>query len=952
MLPETTAVVKHQTTPFAQSHNGTVDSRYTSERLSTIAHIRANFPTALQTLDQWLPWRYEQRGNAKPTKVPCRLDGSRADVTDPTNYRSFEDACNAYLNDKFDGIGFVFTDADPYCGVDLDNCIVNGAVNQQATRAIEEIHTYTERSVSGTGVHMITRANLPAGGRKSKGHKVEFYDEARFFVVTGDHVPGTPTTVADRQEEIERLHERIFPPPPPAEQNRRPPTPVNLDDQTLIDKMFAGKSGAKIRSLWDGENSAYDDDESAADLALCNALAFWCGRDPERIDRLFQQSGRLRKKWFRPARRGETYGQGTIRLACLSTQKVYTPKLSPASGVTPEAEQFTSTERGGDARPSRYVVRDGCICEVGVSLDKETGEREVKLIPLCNFVATITADVMRDDGEEVTRQLAISGKLNNGRMLHEIMVDAGDFGAMDWIAGQWGGRPIIEPGQAVKGKLRHAIQVMSAETMTERHLYEHTGWRVIDGKRVFLHAGGAIGITGVSGISVDLPGQLSKYKFPDDNAVAVVDAVRASIQLMEVAPARVTMPLWSMTYYAPLSSMLAPAFLPNVEGPSGARKSSLTALFLNHYGASFHEKGMPDDWVSTANSIERNGFLAKDVFFVIDDFKPFESRAEEREQTDKLGRITRSVGNRAARGRLTSGRKAARTYIPRGLVAMTAELGATGRSVVARQFTVTVKEGDVDLGKLTTAQQQRHVYAYAMRAYIEWLQVNYEIVEDTVNKNLIEQRAEFAKTGMHGRLPDTAAQLYIGFDIALQWATSIGAIDQSEADKLCSQFKAVLHNMATQQNEVVARENPATKFMTTLITMLVQGDAAILPKPGSDAGATIGSQTGKKVGHWEGDTLYIYPPAAVLMVSQFIADMGGHFSGDTNTLGRDLKDAEWLVKTGSEKRAQVALRISGYDEDRPYFYALSKKRFDELVITMGFDYTQIYQFNKNNNEGS
>ncbi len=903
--------------------------------------ICANFPTELQRLDQWLCWRFEQRGKGKPTKTPCARDGSRADVTNPTNYMSFEDACNAYQGGGFDGIGFVFTDADPYCGVDLDDCIANGTINPQATRVIEEVQTYAEKSISGTGIHMIARANLPAGGRKSKGHKIEFYDEARFFVVTGDHIPGTPKTIEDRQSEIEQLHERIFPPPLPAAQNRRPPTLVNLDDQTLIDKMFAGKSGAKIRSLWDGNSSAHDDDESAADLALCNALAFWCGRDPQRMDRLFRQSGRMRNKWDRPARSGETYGEGTIRRACLGTQKVYTlPKIKPVASVTPEAEQSTSTQGGGADDNGPYKVIGGRIHM------RHYGEDGIRWERLCNFSANITADVMRDDGEEVTRQLAISGRLDNDRVLPEIMIDARDFDSMNWVAVYWGGRPIIQPGQAVKGKLRHAIQVLSADSMAERLIYEHTGWRMINGQRVFLHAGGAIGISGVSGITVELPGRLSGYKFPDDDAVSVVDAARASIELMAVAPYRVTMPLWGMTYYAPLSSMLAPAFLPNAEGPTGSQKTSLTALFCNHFGAAFNEKAMPDDWVSTANSIERNAFLAKDVLFVIDDYRPAESRAEEREQTDKLGRVARSVGNRAARGRLTSGRKTARSYIPRGLVAMTAELGATGRSVVARQFTVTVKPGDVDLGKLTTAQQQRHVYAYAMREYIEWLQANYETIEDTVNRELIKQRSEFAATGMHGRLPDAAAQLYIGFDIALRWATSIGATSEDEVGRLRDGFKAVLRNMAHQQNETVQRENPATKFMTTLITMLVQGDAAILPKTGSDAGATIGSQTGERVGHWEGDTLYIYPPAALRMVSRFISDMGGHFSGDTNTLGRDLKDAGWLVKVGSERRAQVALRVPGYDEDRPYFYALSKKRFDELALAMGFDYTQFYHFPK------
>ena len=45
-----------------------------------------------------------------------------------------------------------------------------------------------------------------------------------------------------------------------------------------------------------GDYSDYPS-QSEADLALCNKLAFWCGNNPEQIDRLFCQSKLYRKKW-------------------------------------------------------------------------------------------------------------------------------------------------------------------------------------------------------------------------------------------------------------------------------------------------------------------------------------------------------------------------------------------------------------------------------------------------------------------------------------------------------------------------------------------------------------------------------------------------------------------------------------------------------------------------------
>src|SRR4026209_123029 len=39
----------------------------------------------------------------------------------------------------------------------------------------------------------------------------ELYDHGRYFTVTGQDIPGTPTTVEERTAEIAALHARLFP---------------------------------------------------------------------------------------------------------------------------------------------------------------------------------------------------------------------------------------------------------------------------------------------------------------------------------------------------------------------------------------------------------------------------------------------------------------------------------------------------------------------------------------------------------------------------------------------------------------------------------------------------------------------------------------------------------------------------------------------------------------------
>ena len=81
-------------------------------------------------------------------------------------------------------------------------------------------------------------------------------------------------------------------------------------DDDLLDQARTAKDGDKFAALCDhGAISAYDDDESRADAALCCLLAFWTNGDRERIERLFNRSALVREKWTdRP-----DYRERTIR---------------------------------------------------------------------------------------------------------------------------------------------------------------------------------------------------------------------------------------------------------------------------------------------------------------------------------------------------------------------------------------------------------------------------------------------------------------------------------------------------------------------------------------------------------------------------------------------------------------------------------------------------------------
>lgn len=272
---------------------------------------------------QWVCWRRELR-DGKQTKVPYRADGKgMASTTDAKKWATYETASKAR---GYDGIGFVVTLNDPYCGIDLDHCRdpETGVIDTWAMSIINTLASYTEITPSKAGVRIWIKGKLPLGGNKKTGMgesarvDIELYDHARYFTITGEHLGGTPDTIEDRQRELNELHASLFPKYAPSKPGGNGHHPVDLADTELINKAISAANGAAFTALWQGDTSAHNGDDSAADMALCNHLAFWTGNDPARIDSLFRQSSLYREKWER-----QDYRERTIQRAIENTKETY-----------------------------------------------------------------------------------------------------------------------------------------------------------------------------------------------------------------------------------------------------------------------------------------------------------------------------------------------------------------------------------------------------------------------------------------------------------------------------------------------------------------------------------------------------------------------------------------------------------------------------------------------------
>jgi putative DNA primase/helicase len=163
-------------------------------------------PEELQELPQWLCWT-SNRIPINPTKIKYPY----AKVNDPNTWGTYDEAFWAYNDRDLLGIGFVFTEDDPYVGIDIDKCRnpLDGTLTKESMMIIRLLNSYTEVSPSGTGLHVIVKSLLPFRGKQ--GDEFEIYHHGRFFTMTGHHYSPTPLKIQQRDDQVFQLIDKYFP---------------------------------------------------------------------------------------------------------------------------------------------------------------------------------------------------------------------------------------------------------------------------------------------------------------------------------------------------------------------------------------------------------------------------------------------------------------------------------------------------------------------------------------------------------------------------------------------------------------------------------------------------------------------------------------------------------------------------------------------------------------------
>lgn len=263
-----------------------------------------DIPAELRALARWVCWREELReGAKKPTKVPIHpKTGHNIDITVLTNCSSFEDCVFAVQNGRAKGLGYGLFKQDGYTIIDLDQTFDQKEIERQI-QIHDAFNSYSERSPSGTGLHIVIHGSIPCGRRRGP---IEIYDSNRFITFTGEVFNRAP--IVHKNDLANVLH---------TEMSQSGGKTINFDggpqtkeDDAVINEALAlPNTGTHFENLLKGnwQESGRYPSQSEADQAFVNMLAHHTDNKYQ-MRRLFDRSG----LGWRPKARRDNYVQPMI----------------------------------------------------------------------------------------------------------------------------------------------------------------------------------------------------------------------------------------------------------------------------------------------------------------------------------------------------------------------------------------------------------------------------------------------------------------------------------------------------------------------------------------------------------------------------------------------------------------------------------------------------------------
>jgi hypothetical protein len=499
--------------------------------------------------------------------------------------------------------------------------------------------------------------------------------------------------------------------------------------------------------------------------------------------------------------------------------------------------------------------------------------------------------------------------------------------------------PGVKPDIMASATHQYSLMKMNGDIPTTQS-FGVLGWKWIDGKYQFLHAGGAINADGNDpSINVVVGGNSKYYRFlePQKNLSKLKKIICKILNISKIHPYLGAMMLAAVAR-APLGECHHTDFVIWISGTTGCKKSSIAALMMAFFG-DFDVNKFPASWTDTANAIEMIGFIANCLLLVIDDFK--KTGLRDGETLDAMvDRIVRNLSAGLGRNRLSDSSKVMITAYIRALIIVTAEDVATGQSLNGRCVHVPLEADSVilpDLTELQAAQRNGDLNLIGS-SYISWLAPRMKTLKTEFPDQLRSKRDEIITKGLatsHPRAPEMFANLSVAFSVFLDFMVDTQLIEPAERAGMERYHFKSLVTLFKKQSDYVETQDQVVQFFELLSAGLSSGqchiaDAKTLGVPehsehqygwrrdqlnviegdGIISGRHV-RPNGPCVGWLSGDFIFLDPETAFAEAQKFARSKGSSIGMSTSTLWRRIMERGLLkAKEGDRPTVKRAIGSS------------------------------------------
>lgn len=568
-----------------------------------------------------------------------------------------------------------------------------------------------------------------------------------------------------------------------------------------------------------------------------------------------------------------------------------------------------------DETESYYSIQDNRIVYVKPKPIYVKGQgimQEWQTQPVCNFTVSIAAELASCDGDETESMFSIYGQTSDRSFQFDISAeDAADqrkLQAALLIHG--GGRAVVYAGQ-----MRHvlpAMQILSNGNYSRQIRYISTGWQRLSDGWIFVTPGGGIG---VDQARCDVDSALKNYRVTANDA-DLPHGIEALMCLLEAFDHAISYPAIAHAFLAPLLR-----FLPNVKryclhltGETGSLKTTYATLLLCLFG-DFGNEDPTAKFGGTINSIEALGHQAKDVLFVVDDFKPRYVRLEE------ITRLVQNYSDGHGRSRLNRDASLKATKYIRGALLTTGEdVPEHEASVIARMLIVKMSRFDGKNERLARAAELAASLPVVMGSFVSWLMQN----GASELESLVMKKRDYFLSALSdqnitnaGRIATNAAQNWTAFYYFTRWAHECACWSEAQAEYSLAEHESILMSLCHDMSQRISEEKASMTFIEAIRAMIASGEAVIIDrlKPEVDASGdhllNKDEPVGKLLLGWKDDDgIYMQASTAYHAVEKWYRQVGQSIGFSAKALFDQL-EADGLIvsRTTVKKTSHGQVRV-------------------------------------------